>query len=209
MYTLANLPDTIPLFPLTGGLLFSRCRLPLYIFEPRYIAMVQDCLKSEHRLIGIIQPRADDEADLYRVGCAGRLASAMTVPGDRFAIILKGVARFRLDTRIEGFVPYAKGRVRWAEFEEDLGETDSDDGLDRDRFMDLAERHFKITGIEGDRKLLTDLSDDMLVNTLAMFGKFTPADKQALLEIGALRERRNAIETLLAFDAAGEERRLQ
>ncbi len=209
MYTLANLPDTIPLFPLTGVLLFSRCRLPLYIFEPRYIAMIQDCLKSEHRLIGMIQSRTDDEADLYRVGCAGRLASAMTVPGDRYAIVLQGVARFRLDTRIEGFVPYAKGRVRWAEFEEDLGETESDDGLDRDRFMVSVERHFKIAGIDGDPMPLTELSDDMLVNTVAMFCNFTPADKQALLEIGTLRERRNAIETLLAFDVSGEEHSLQ
>lgn len=209
MYTLANLPDTIPLFPLTGVLLFSRCRLPLYIFEPRYIAMIQDCLKSEHRLIGMIQPKTDDETDLYRVGCAGRLASLMTVAGDRYAITLQGVARFRLETRIEGFVPYVKGRVRWAEFEKDLSETESDDGLDKNRFMDLVERHFKIAGIDVKPKLLTDLSDDLLVNTVAMNCKFTQADKQALLEIGTLRERRNAIETLLAFDVSGEERRLQ
>ena len=209
MYTLANLPDTIPLFPLTGALLFSRCRLPLYIFEPRYIALVQDCLKSEHRLIGMIQPKTDDEADLYRVGCAGRLASVMTVPGDRYAVVLQGVARFRLDTRIEGFVPYAKGHVRWAEFEMDLGETDSDAGLDRDRFIDSVERHFKIASIDCDPKSLTDLSDVMLVNTVAMYCKFTPADKQALLEISTLRERRIAVETLLAFDISGEERILQ
>ena len=209
MYTLANLPDTIPLFPLTGALLFSRCRLPLYVFEPRYIAMVEDSLKSEHRLIGMIQPKTDDETELYCVGCAGRLASVLKVPGDRYAIVLHGIARFRLDSRIEGFVPYARGRVRWADFEDDLGEPDADSGLDRNRFLELVDRHFKITGIGGSREPLTGLSDDVLVNTVAMNCRFTPADKQALLEIGTLQERRNAIETLLAFDVSAAESRLQ
>ncbi|MCY3878159.1 MAG: LON peptidase substrate-binding domain-containing protein [Rhodobacteraceae bacterium] len=205
MYTLADLPDTIPLFPLTGVLLFRRCKLPLVIFEPRYVAMISDTLKSEHRLVGMIQPKADSEDDLFQIGCAGRIIQVVEVEGGRFGIILEGVSRFRLRRQVDGFVPYRRGLVRWPEFEIDLGDPETDASLNRKKFLKLFDLYCDHAGIQCNRKSLKREADDLLINAVSMGCELTPSEKQALLELRTLTERRAALETLLSMALADTE----
>ena len=110
------LPDTIPLFPLPGAVLLPRTRLPLHIFEPRYLQMLDDALKSGHRLIGMIQPIGDG---LAAVGTAGRVTMFSEMDDGRLMISLRAISRFRLEEVIEGFTPYLRGRVDWSPFKAD------------------------------------------------------------------------------------------
>ena len=106
----ADLPATIPIFPLPGALLLPRARLPLHIFEPRYLAMLDDTLKTDHRLIGMVQPM---ENRLHDIGCAGRLTQFSETEDGRYMITLGGVSRFRILREVGGFTPYIKADVRW------------------------------------------------------------------------------------------------
>ena len=133
----ADLPETIPLFPLPGALLLPRSRLPLHIFEPRYLAMVEDVLKTPHRLIGMIQtcPKpGTPETSLQKIGCAGRLTQFSETEDGRYLVTLAGVSRFRLQAEEEGFTPYRRGRVDWSGFDRDLGGGEEDRGFDRDAY---------------------------------------------------------------------------
>mgnify|MGYP001483853623 FL=1 len=134
-----DLPEVIPLFPLPGALLLPRGRLPLHVFEPRYLAMLDDVLKTRERLIGIIQPRPAPEGQrrLSAIGCAGRLTSFTETEDGRYMIALTGISRFRLDREVGGFTPYIRAAVKWDEFARDMGNAEQDDLLDRDGFLDL------------------------------------------------------------------------
>ncbi|GAB1361473.1 hypothetical protein MASR1M32_07090 [Rhodobacter sp.] len=110
----ADLPDTLPVFPLAGALLLPRARLPLHIFEPRYLAMIEDCMKTRGRLIGMIQPREVQGPDgLQSIGCAGRLVAFSETDDGRYMITLQGISRFRLRAEVEGFLPYRRFTVDW------------------------------------------------------------------------------------------------
>ena len=132
-FSLADLPDTIPIFPLPGALLLPRARLPLNIFEPRYLAMLEDTLKTPHRLVGMIQPAAVPEGEgdgrLHQIGCAGRVTAMQETEDGRYLITLSGVCRFRLGEMQEGFAPYLRAAVDWASFERDLGPRREGPGL--------------------------------------------------------------------------------
>ena len=132
----ADLPDTIPFFPLPGALMLPRARLPLHIFEPRYLAMIEDCLKTPHRLIGMIQPRATPggEPRLQAIGCAGRLTGFSETEDGRYMITLSGASRFRVKEEVQGFTPYRRCLVDWAPFGRDLGPAEDDPGFRRARF---------------------------------------------------------------------------
>ncbi|MDH3262648.1 MAG: LON peptidase substrate-binding domain-containing protein, partial [Paracoccaceae bacterium] len=107
MLKAADLPQTIPVFPLPGALLLPRARLPLHIFEPRYLAMLDDTMKTSHRLIGMIQPRDGPRAEmLHAIGCAGRLTAFSETEDGRYMITLSGISRFRVVQEITGFTPY-------------------------------------------------------------------------------------------------------
>src|SRR3989338_5242932 len=109
MMKLTDLPDTIPVFPLSGALLLPRARLPLHIFEPRYRAMLEDCMKTQTRLIGMIQPRevpGSGEKRLSAIGCAGRLTAFSETEDGRYMVTLTGISRFRLRDEVQGFTPY-------------------------------------------------------------------------------------------------------
>ena len=121
----SDLPDIIPVFPLPGALMLPRARLPLNIFEPRYLAMLDDAMRSDHRLIGMIQPlesRNDGPPQLRRIGCAGRVTSLSETDDGRYLIALTGVCRFRVKTEVEGFTPYRRVEADWAGFERDLAD---------------------------------------------------------------------------------------
>jgi len=206
-----DLPEQIPLFPLPGALLLPRGRLPLHIFEPRYLQMVEDCLKTPHRLIGMIQPCKcrDGSPGLSSIGCAGRLTGFSETEDGRYMITLSGISRFRLMRECGGFCPYIRADVSWEHFGRDLGATEHDPGFDREKFLELLARYFQTQGLDTDWDSLKDAEDELLINSLSMLLPLEPEDKQALLEAPSLSTRRETLVTLLEFHLHGgcEERK--
>ncbi len=201
MFHVADLPDSLPVFPLAGALLLPRARLPLHVFEPRYLAMLEDVLKTPQRLIGLIQPASgeDEPPRLHDVGCAGRITAFSEGNDGRYMITLTGISRFRLREEIEGFSPYRKWRVSWREFEKDMGPSEHDPGFDRPAFMDLLGRYFETQDLQTDWESLQKADDEMLINSLSMLVPLDPEDRQALLEARTLAQRRDTLTTLLDF----------
>jgi len=202
MFSAADLPDTIPVFPLPGALLLPRARLPLHIFEPRYLAMLDDTLKTPHRLIGMMQPRevpGSSERKLHAIGCAGRVTAFSETEDGRYMITLSGVSRYRITRELSGFTPYLKADVSWDGFARDLGGGEDDTAFDRDRFMDLLRRFFASRGLATDWDSLQEAEDELLINSLSMLCPFAPEDKQALLEAPSLTTRRETLVTLIEF----------
>lgn len=209
-----DLPDVIPLFPLPGALLLPRAHLPLHIFEPRYLAMLEDALKTPQRLIGMIQPAEDGTGPnrrLHHIGCAGRLTAFSETEDGRYMITLTGRSRFRLRTELGGFTPYIRGEVDWNGFARDLGPVERDPGFDRERFFPQLHKYFQAEGLQTDWDSLQDAEDELLINSLAMLCPFEPEDKQALLEAPSLETRRETLVTLIEFAlrGGGQEDRLQ
>ncbi len=207
-----ELPEKIPLFPLPGALLLPRARLPLQIFEPRYLAMLEDTLKTSERLIGMIQPRPkpDGSHALAAIGCAGRVTAFSETEDGRYMITLTGISRFRLMREISGFTPYLSGTVRWDGFERDRGAEETDPGFDRGAFLELLRRYFMEQQLSTDWDSLKDAEDELLINSLSMLCPFEPEDKQALLEAPSLQTRRETLVTLMEFAlAGGGEERMQ
>jgi Lon protease-like protein len=203
----ADLPETIAIFPLPGALLLPRARLPLHIFEPRYLAMIDDTLKTQARLIGMIQPfEAPGGADrLHSIGCAGRITAFSETEDGRYMITLSGVSRFRVLREVEGFTPYRRCDISWAGFEHDRGLTEKDPGLDREPFLDLLNRFFRSQGLSTDWDAVREAEDELLINSLSMLCPFPPEDKQALLEASTLPTRRETLVTLIEFSLHGGE----
>jgi Lon protease-like protein len=207
-----DLPSTIPVFPLPGALLLPRARLPLHIFEPRYLAMIDDCLKTPQRMIGMVQPRSDDATrGLHKVGCAGRLTSFAETEDGRYMITVTGMSRFRIVEEVEGFTPYRRVEANWDDFAVDIEGSEKDEAFDRTKFLDLLRTYFESEELQTDWESIRDAENEMLVNSLAMLCPFEPEDKQALLEAPTLRERRETLTTLMEFAlrSAGSDDRLQ
>ncbi|EKE45281.1 hypothetical protein OCGS_0371 [Oceaniovalibus guishaninsula JLT2003] len=214
MFNVADLPTTIPVFPLPGALLLPRGRLPLHIFEPRYLAMVEDCMKTESRLIGMIQPRevpGGASARLHSIGCAGRLTAFSETEDGRYMITLSGVSRFRVRAEVNGFTPYRKCDVSFDGFERDLGPAERDPGFDRKQFLTLLNRYFDAEELKTDWDSLSDAEDELLINALSMLCPFQAEDKQALLEAPTLTTRRETLVTLIEFalHTGSDESRMQ
>ena len=200
-----DLPETVSIFPLPGALLLPRARLPLHLFEPRYLAMLEDCLKTPSRLIGMIQPYEgpSGSAALHSIGCAGRVTAFSETEDGRYMVTLSGISRFRVVEEIEGFVPYRRCNVRWDGFERDLGPTETDTTFDRTAFLDSLERYFDDQGLKTDWESLREAEDELLINSLSMLCPFDPEDKQALLEAPSLTTRRETLMTLIEFAMRG------
>ncbi|RYG91150.1 ATP-dependent protease [Loktanella sp. IMCC34160] len=203
MIQTADLPDIIPLFPLPGALLLPRARLPLHIFEPRYLAMLDDTLKTAHRLIGMIQPMEGRAGQLHKIGCAGRLTAFSETEDGRYMITLSGVSRFRVTEEVEGFTPYRRAKVSWDGFDRDRGPVEKDSGFDRAGFVRLLGRYFEEQGLSTDWDALREAEDELLINSLSMLCPFEVEDKQALLEAPSLVTRRETLVTLIEFALAG------
>ncbi|KAJ57473.1 ATP-dependent protease [Actibacterium mucosum KCTC 23349] len=211
MFTSADLPQTIPVFPLPGALLLPRGRLPLQIFEPRYLAMLDDTLKTSHRLIGMIQPLGRDGDALHKVGCAGRVTGFNETDDGRYMISLTGVSRFQVLQEEPGFTPYRRAQVAWDGFARDLGGPEHDDGFDRPVFLALLSKYFNETGLSTDWDSLKEADEELMINALSMMCPFEPEDKQALLQAATLAERRKTMTTLIEFAllAGGDKEVLQ
>jgi Lon protease-like protein len=211
-FTLAELPATLPVFPLPGVLLLPRGRLPLNIFEPRYVAMFDDALCAPDRLIGMIQPIQPEMVGpqvegpeikppaLYRTGCAGRIVSMSETEDGRYLITLLGISRFNIAAEVEGRRGYRRVTPDFAAWAGDLERTATLIG-DRKRLIGALKTYFRINHIEADWDGIEETSDDKLLTTLAMVCPFDPSEKQALLECKTCSDRAKAMTTLLEMAA--------
>ncbi len=202
MSKITDLPETIPVFPLPGALLLPRSHLPLHIFEPRYLQMLDDVLKSDHRLIGMVQPYGKDQR-LHSIGCAGRVTAFSETEDGRYMITMSGKSRFRIAAEVEGFTPYRRCNVTWQGFERDLGGADKDATFNRPAFMKVLARYFEEENLSTDWESLQEADDELLINSLSMLCPFEPEDKQALLEAPSLTTRRETLTTLMEFSLRG------
>ena len=205
MTRIKDLPDIIPVFPLPGALLLPRARLPLHLFEPRYLAMLDDALKSSSRLIGMIQPSdaPGNEFGLQHIGCAGRVTQFSETEDGRYMITLAGVSRFEVKDEVEGFTPYRRCEVSWDNFSPDLDGVERDISFDRSSFLDLLDRYFDAMDLSADWDTLKEAEDELLINSLSMLLEFDPEDKQALLEAKSLTQRRETLVTLIEYALRG------
>lgn len=195
-----DLPAEFPVFPLGGALLLPQGKLPLNIFEPRYLAMVEDALASG-RVIGMIQPDPARPATpngpaLYRVGCLGRLSSFSETDDGRYLITLTGLLRFAISVELEQRRGYRRVRADLMTYRDDLDPSLSHAPLDRDALVGALRAYFSARGYEANWDAINEMPDDALVVTLAMVCPFEPAEKQALLEAQSQSDR---AETLLAL----------
>lgn len=183
-----------------------RARLPLHIFEPRYLAMLDDTMKTSHRLIGMVQPRdvpEGQEKRLHAIGCAGRLTAFSETEDGRYMITLSGISRFRVLKEVDGFTPYIRCDVGWDGFSRDLGPAEHDKAFDRTDFMELLRRFFEERQLSTDWDSLKEAEDELLINSLSMLCPFDAEDKQALLEAPSLSTRRETLVTLIEFALRG------
>lgn len=197
--TFERLPRELPVFPLAGVLLLPRGRLPLNIFEPRYLAMAEDALGGD-RMIGMIQPtdpasRAKAPA-LYETGCAGRITSFAETGDGRLLITLTGVCRFVSLRELPCDRGYRKVQPAWERFVTDLGSEEAG-GVDRDRLLAGLRGYFKAHGISANWDAIETTPDERLVTSLAMICPFEASEKQALLEAPDLRERAKLLIALI------------
>lgn len=200
---IADLPQVIPVFPLDGALLLPGGELPLQIFEPRYLNMVDDAMAGD-RVIGMIQTKGGDRSRpiLASVGCLGRVTSYAETADGRYLITLTGLCRFDAGEEIAIRTPYRQVRARYDRFEADLAEEDGPEASDaiRDRFAKALKRYLNHRELDIDWETATTAPLEPLVNSLAMGLPFDPAEKQALLEAPALADRFDALTTLLEID---------
>lgn len=201
-FSRADLPDVLPVFPLPGALLLPRARLPLNIFEPRYLAMLEDALRTPERLIGMIQPMENGKR-LHQIGCAGRVISFNETDDGRYIVTLGGLCRFRLGEEQEGFTPYRRFTLDWSGFERDLGAPETDEGFDRPAFLDILGRYFDSANLSTDWDALKEADEELLVNSLSILCPFEAEEKQALLEAPSLETRRETLVTLMEFALRG------
>jgi uncharacterized protein len=192
------LPPVLPIFPLTGVLLLPRGRLPLNIFEPRYLAMTRDALAGE-RMIGMVQPSdprvVAENPPVYSTGCAGRITSFSETDDGRFLITLTGISRFRIREELPLLEGYRRVVPEWRAFARDL-RGDDEPGFDRDRLLRGLRAYFQHHRIEADWDAITSVPGERLVTSIAMICPFEPSEKQALLEAPDLDERARLLTTL-------------
>ena len=201
----ADLPQVIAVFPLDGALLLPHAHLPLRIFEPRYLNMIDDAMGAE-RMIGMVQTMAGGDAErprLARVGCLGRITSFAETSDDCYLITLTGMCRFLVGEEQPARLPYRQVRARYTPYESDLRPLADDDGFDRMRFLRALRPYLERRALEVDWDAAKTAAGEALVNSLSMLLPFEPAEKQALLEADTLVERREALIALMEIDSIG------
>ncbi len=181
----ADLPDILPIFPLAGVILLPRARLPLNVFEPRYLHMVEEALANK-RLVGMIQPKAEPDADpvnppLFNVGCAGRIHSFNETEDGRLLISMIGVCRFRVAEELELKKGFRRVKADWSPYFADLAPT-SPCPIDRSGLLERLHAFFDLHDIAGEWDVLEKTDGNKLISSLSMICPFSPCEKQALLE---------------------------
>jgi len=188
-----KIPDNIPIFPLDNVLLLPFGKLPLNIFEERYIHMALDSLKS-NRLIGIIQPKNNNN-ELFSMGCIGKITSFIETPDYRIILNLEGVCRFIIHERNLNSKGYYQAKIDCDDYLEDL--TAVEPHIDRGALIQKYSNFFKMKKLEIDKEVLSETSNLQLLSTLAMLAPFNKIDKQAILESSNVAERLNTINSIL------------
>ena len=205
-HSLNRPPAILPLFPLAGALLLPGGQLPLNIFEPRYLRMIDDVLGGA-RMIGMIQPK-DGEGprgpELYSVGCAGRITSFAETGDGRYLITLTGQRRFRLADEIAADTPYRQGEADWAAFEIDAHDDSTGEDVDRDAFLEAMRDYLTAEGLKTDWDAAASAPIDALVASLAMGCPFEPTEKQALLEARTTYDRAQSLMALMEISGAAD-----
>lgn len=198
-----SLPDTFPIFPLPGALLLPAGNLPLNIFEPRYLAMVRDALRT-HRIIGMIQPRAAEATgttapDLYGVGCAGRITNFSETEDGRILITLTGIARFDVAEELTVTTPYRQVVGRFDRWRHDCAVENPPEGL-KDDLLRVVADYFDLQGIEADWRAVKEAPLVPLVVSLAMICPFGVAEKQGLLEAATVADQARLLIALMEME---------
>ena len=187
------LPSSVPIFPLDNVLLLPFGKLPLNIFEERYIKMTLDCLKT-HRMIGIIQPKNNNN-ELFQMGCIGKITSYIETPDYRLVLNLEGVCRFVLHERDLNARGYYQAKIDCTDYLDDLN--DMEPNVDRTSLIQKYTNFFKMKKLDIDKDVLSETSNLQLLSTLAMLAPFNKIDKQAILESPNISSRINTINSIL------------
>ena len=201
----SELPQVIPIFPLDGVLLLPDGTLPLNVFEPRYLNMIDDAMAGD-RTIGIIQSRSGGDRQVPRlmeVGCVGRITSFTETPDGRYLITLTGVCRFTLRAELDLPTPYRQVRADYAAWLDDLQAADEPDTTARDALFEALKSYLDHRGLAMDWDAVRAAPVNALVSSLCMALPFDSTEKQALLDAPSPPDRHAALITLLRFDAAG------
>ena len=207
---ISQFPNSIPLFPLSGVLLLPKSRLPLNIFEPKYLDMVEDVLTTQHRLIGMIQPTSNDNynkdssKNFNNVGCAGRIISFTETEDSRYLITLSGISRFDFIKKVNSFKSYINAEVDWNNFRNDSITENLQSNFDKDKFLLIIKEYFKLTNLQTDWESLKKADDELLINSLSILCPFENDEKQALLEAKTIDDRVKILTTLMEMNIKAE-----
>ena len=201
-----DLPSVIPVFPLPGALLLPRGQMPLNIFEPRYLAMTDDALRSGQRLIGMIQPDAahpgrEDKPNLFKIGCVGRITQIAETGDGRYLLQLTGVARFRIEAELAVATAYRQCRVAFV-FADDFVARKGEDEVDRESLLRALSDFLKANDLKADWEGIENAPNEALVNALAMMSPYGAVEKQALLEAPDLKTRAEILVAVTEIELA-------
>ena len=203
----ADLPEIIPVFPLPGALLLPRGQMPLNIFEPRYLAMVDDAFRDGHRLIGMIQPdvaHSPDEAHpkLFHVGCVGRITQLAESGDGRYILELTGIARFRVVEEQTALTPYRQCKVDYFPYLDDFTARKGEEAVDREALLGALTEFLKANNLKVDWEGIENAPNEALVNALAMMSPYGAPEKQAMLEAPDLKTRAEILIAVTEMDLA-------
>jgi uncharacterized protein len=203
----ADLPEVIPVFPLPGALLLPRGQMPLNIFEPRYLAMVDDAFRDGHRLIGMIQPdvthsQSEETPALFNVGCVGRITQLAESGDGRYILELTGIARFKVVEELEVLTAYRQCKVDFFAFVDDFTARKGEDEVNREALLVALAEFLKANNLKVDWEGVESAPNEALVNALAMMSPYGPAEKQAMLEAPDLKTRAEILIAVTEMDLA-------
>ena len=190
-----NLPSIIPIFPLSGVIYFPKTKLPLNIFEQRYLDLVNDTFKKD-KLMGMVQSQKSSEK-VYQVGCLGKISDLQKSKDGRILINLTGVTRFKILQEIENKKLYREFKVDYSKFELDLKEISGDQNMEN--LMDKAKIFFKKNGLLLNWREFEKLDKAQKINTLSMISPVTNEEKQKLLEAVTIKDKVNTLENIISF----------
>ncbi len=193
--SLDDLPKIIPIFPLTGAVLFPKTQLPLNIFEPRYVQMLNAALATPHKLIGMIQPSSGGDNSLKKVGCVGRVTSYNETDDHRYLITLNGIIRFEIESELDTTTQYRQFAVNYENYITDLKSEDVTN-IDRESLLKLIKKYLKNRSLLADWDIIQQTPTEQLVNYSGVLVPFTPEEKQLLLEAKTIMGRSRALEAL-------------
>ena len=203
----AELPELIPVFPLPGALLLPRGQMPLNIFEPRYLAMVDDALRDGHRLIGMIQPdithsRNEERPALFSVGCVGRITQLAESGDGRYILELTGIARFKVLAEQTALTPYRQCKVDYFPYLDDFTARKGEQAVDREALLKALTQFLEANNLKVDWEGIENAPNEALVNALAMMSPYGPPEKQAMLEAPDLKTRAEILIAVTEMDLA-------